>query len=190
VKVLVIYTTKFVSRAADDVSPQHSRAVPLVTVRDLDQEPVADVHVTFLDSHHRAGTWAVVVTDRDDDDNMLVLYSPFPTSAAAAGWGERNVSNSDCTWTVAPVGRPDGKGFDVTAPRIGLDSADLVGLAEIAERAEVTTSTVHNWTKRWSDFPNPVRELASGRVWLWSEVSGFLAARRDGNSAKQGVPAP
>lgn len=174
----MIYTTEFASERIGELPPRLSRAVPLVAVRDLDQELVADIHVTFLDGHHASGTWAVVTSSRDDDDNMLVLYGPFATSKAAAGWGEQNVLGSDCAWTVAPVGRPDDKGYDKNAPRIGLDSADLVGLAEIAERMQVTSSAAHNWTKRWPDFPKPVCELASGRIWLWSEVSGFLAARQ------------
>jgi predicted DNA-binding transcriptional regulator AlpA len=55
---------------------------------------------------------------------------------------------------------------------------DLVGVAEIAERAGVTPDGVHKWRKRHSEtFPRPVVELSSGPVWDYSEVRRWIRSR-------------
>lgn len=57
-----------------------------------------------------------------------------------------------------------------------LNPPDLVGVAEIAEKASVSTSAVVNWITRHEDFPKPIVVLASGRVFLWTEVQRWLVA--------------
>ena len=58
-----------------------------------------------------------------------------------------------------------------------MDIDDLVGAAEIAELLEIADPhTVHNWRRRYSDFPEPVVKLRQGLVWAWPDVEHW--ARR------------
>lgn len=63
---------------------------------------------------------------------------------------------------------------------------DLVGIPEIADRAEVSRQNVHQWIKgeRRSATPFPQPEGTAGRaqIWLWTEVNSWLAqiAKDDG----------
>jgi hypothetical protein len=41
----------------------------------------------------------------------------------------------------------------------------LAGMTEIAEHFDVRTNVVSNWISRYPDFPEPVLDLAMGRVW-------------------------
>jgi hypothetical protein len=59
-----------------------------------------------------------------------------------------------------------------------MDSADLIGLFEIAELAEVSPSAVANWRARDLNFPKPVVELKSGPVFRTTEIRAWLARRR------------
>ncbi|WP_157884512.1 Z1 domain-containing protein [Acetobacter oryzifermentans] len=63
-------------------------------------------------------------------------------------------------------------------------SDDLVGINEIAVMAEVTTQAVANWRVRSSDFPLPIKELASGPIFRRPQISAWL--RR--NKRKLGSP--
>ncbi|GAA4106889.1 Z1 domain-containing protein [Aminobacter aganoensis] len=51
---------------------------------------------------------------------------------------------------------------------------DLVGINEIAAMAEVTTQAVANWRVRSSDFPQPLKELASGPVFRRTQIRAWL----------------
>lgn len=53
---------------------------------------------------------------------------------------------------------------------------DLVGATEIADRAQVRLDTVDKWRRRHDTFPEPVKELAAGPIWLWSEIREWLDA--------------
>jgi hypothetical protein len=55
---------------------------------------------------------------------------------------------------------------------------ELVGVAEIAERAGVTPAAVANWRVRHDDFPEPLVQLRSGGVWDWEHVARWLADRK------------
>lgn len=55
----------------------------------------------------------------------------------------------------------------------------LVGAAEIATRLGVNKSTVvHDWRKRYPDFPEPVATLTAGLVWAWPDVEKWAKATR------------
>ena len=58
------------------------------------------------------------------------------------------------------------------------EPADLVGTAEIAERAGVQVPTVHSWRARHATFPAPLVRLATGPVWDWREIAAWLAVPR------------
>lgn len=51
---------------------------------------------------------------------------------------------------------------------------DLVGVNEIAAMAGVTTQAVANWRVRSSDFPQPLKELASGPVFRRTQIRAWL----------------
>ena len=54
---------------------------------------------------------------------------------------------------------------------------DVIGVKEAAEMAGVQRSNfVRDFANR-ADFPQPVAELATGRVWLRSRVAAYLASR-------------
>jgi Z1 domain len=55
---------------------------------------------------------------------------------------------------------------------------DLIGLHEIAALAEVSSSAVANWRKRFPDFPAPVVDLKSGPVFRGSQIQAWLAKRQ------------
>lgn len=55
----------------------------------------------------------------------------------------------------------------------------LVGAAEIAERVGLAgPRIVHDWRRRYPDFPAPVAILTMGLVWAWPDVEAW--ARRTG----------
>ena len=60
---------------------------------------------------------------------------------------------------------------------------DLVGLQEIAELANVTSSAVANWRRRFPDFPAPLVELKSGPVFSRETILAWLARREDSDLA-------
>ncbi len=60
-----------------------------------------------------------------------------------------------------------------------MDVEQLVGVTEIARRLGVkAASRVHDWRRRYPDFPEPVAKLAMGLVWYWPEVEKW--ARKTG----------
>lgn len=66
--------------------------------------------------------------------------------------------------TVADVGR-----------RIDVDH--LVGAAEIAARIGVKRpQVVHDWRRRYEDFPEPVAQLEQALVWNWPDVERWAKA--------------
>lgn len=59
-----------------------------------------------------------------------------------------------------------------------LNTRELVGAQEIADRLGWDRSTVANWAARYDDFPKPVAWLHAGRIWRWSNVLAW--AKRTG----------
>jgi hypothetical protein len=58
-----------------------------------------------------------------------------------------------------------------------LRSTDLVGAAEIAERlGGLDKSAVHQWRRRYADFPQPVTQLEQALVWSWPDVERWARA--------------
>lgn len=58
-----------------------------------------------------------------------------------------------------------------------LDTEDLVGIGEIAERTGVSSAAVTNWQKRHvGDFPDPLVKLSCGPIFEWKEVLAWLVA--------------
>ncbi|MBX3512066.1 MAG: hypothetical protein KF750_00610 [Xanthobacteraceae bacterium] len=60
---------------------------------------------------------------------------------------------------------------------------DIVGINEIAEMARVTSQAVTNWRSRATDFPRPLRELASGPVFRRAQIRAWL--RRNNRKLQQ-----
>lgn len=51
---------------------------------------------------------------------------------------------------------------------------DIVGINEIAEMATVSSQAVANWRVRAPDFPQPLKDLASGPVFRRTQISAWL----------------
>ena len=52
-----------------------------------------------------------------------------------------------------------------------VDVADLVDASEIAVRLGVKRpSVVHDWRRRYPEFPLPIARLKLGYVWSWPDV--------------------
>jgi hypothetical protein len=55
-----------------------------------------------------------------------------------------------------------------------IDVNDLVGAAEIAERLGIShAQTVHNFVRRYPDFPEPITKLRQAMVWDWNDVAAW-----------------
>ena len=53
----------------------------------------------------------------------------------------------------------------------------LVGAAEIAERLGVKRpQVIHDWRKRYPDFPPPVATLKTALIWSWPDVKAWARA--------------
>lgn len=61
---------------------------------------------------------------------------------------------------------------------------EIVGLYEIALKADVTTAAVTNWTKRYDDFPKPVAEIKAGKFYDSDQVDSWLKKREKIMGAK------
>ncbi|MCU1451950.1 MAG: hypothetical protein JWN46_96 [Acidimicrobiales bacterium] len=60
-----------------------------------------------------------------------------------------------------------------------VDADLLVGTAEIAARLGFThPRLVHDWRRRYPEFPEPVVRLEAGLVWYWPDISRW--ARKTG----------
>ena len=55
-------------------------------------------------------------------------------------------------------------------------SSHLVGLTEIAAMLGVTRQRVGQLVRDYNDFPSPVADLASGRIWETSAVEAWANA--------------
>lgn len=51
---------------------------------------------------------------------------------------------------------------------------NLLGIAEIANLAEVTKQAVSNWRMRYDHFPRPIQNLQSGPVWEREKVEAWV----------------
>lgn len=56
--------------------------------------------------------------------------------------------------------------------------SDLVSVTEIAQRLGRSVGAIHQARRRHADFPAPVASLATGPVWLWSDVERWNAIPR------------
>lgn len=58
-----------------------------------------------------------------------------------------------------------------------IDAEHLVGAAEIALRLGVARpQVVHEWRRRYDDFPEPVAHLRQALVWYWPDVERWAKA--------------
>ena len=58
-----------------------------------------------------------------------------------------------------------------------VNADDLVGAAEIADRLGIAyVETIHNWRRRYADFPQPVAQLRQALIWSWPDVEAWARA--------------
>ena len=58
----------------------------------------------------------------------------------------------------------------------------LVGAHEIRDSLGVSRQRVYQLVKR-SDFPQPIAELAQGKVWLLADLEAWIGGHRAGKGA-------
>lgn len=74
-------------------------------------------------------------------------------------------------------------GHTLTAMGRRIDVDNLVGAAEITERlGAARPQVIHEWRRRYDDFPEPVAQLRQALVWNWPDVERWAKAtgRLDG----------
>jgi hypothetical protein len=75
----------------------------------------------------------------------------------------------------SPVEAPDVPTVDDMGRRIDVDH--MVGAAEIADRlGAARPQVVHEWRRRYLDFPEPVAQLRQALVWNWPDVERWAKA--------------
>ena len=56
------------------------------------------------------------------------------------------------------------------------DPTNLVGASEIAARLGTGSSVVHDWARRYPEFPDPLAKLSMGNIWWWPAVEEWARA--------------
>ena len=68
-----------------------------------------------------------------------------------------------------------------------VDVEQLVGAAEIAERLGVKRPhLIHDWRRRYPEFPDPVLTLKGTLVWLWGDVARWARDTGRAPSSRRG----
>ena len=58
-----------------------------------------------------------------------------------------------------------------------VNAENLVGAHEIAERLALSRAQlVHDWKRRYPDFPEPVARLSAGLVWDFVEIEQWVVS--------------
>ncbi len=60
-----------------------------------------------------------------------------------------------------------------------MEQSELVGIAEVAEIAQVSKQAVNNWRVRFDTFPRPIQNLQSGPVWDREKIESWIKAFRN-----------
>lgn len=72
-------------------------------------------------------------------------------------------------------------------PTLNLKSK-IIGIAEIANLAEISQPAVCNWIKRHEDFPKPLIRLQMGPVYNKHEIITWLKEyRKNGINRRKGI---
>ena len=124
------------------------------------------------------------------DEAQDSLYICFAKDGLQRGVVARSVRvNDDVTVDFGKDGRLVGldimNASTVIQPdyaKVQLDS--LVGVKEAAELVGVQKSNFVRDHANKPDFPAPVTELATGRIWLRSQIEQYLAARRSSEAKR------
>jgi uncharacterized protein len=66
---------------------------------------------------------------------------------------------------------------EARAPYETTTTSDLASVSELAARSGRSVNTIQSWRRRHADFPPPSVELAAGPIWLWRDVSAWIARR-------------
>lgn len=80
----------------------------------------------------------------------------------------------------------EGGGYEAMVEDASEPWLDLVSVTEIAQRADTTPGTVHQWRRRHADFPAALATLAVGPVWHWPDVETWLAKPRRAGRPRKG----
>jgi predicted DNA-binding transcriptional regulator AlpA len=135
----------------------------------------------------------VVIHDDRENDLCYIALSP---DALKAGAVARSVpATDDVTLDFGFDGRL--LGIDVSSasrllgPDRGVASTDqLVGVKEAASLIGVRPSNFVRDHASRGDFPSPVAELATGRVWLRSAIIAYIESRENVNRRRRNASPP
>jgi uncharacterized protein YuzE len=126
-----------------------------------------------------------IQTDHEHD----ALYVAFSERALAEGSVEKTVRvNDDIALDFDAAGKLLGVEVMNASEHLGsgvdeIDFGELVGVKEAASLLGVQRSNfVRDYADK-TDFPRPVAELATGRVWLKSQVEEYRRRRRKSRMA-------
>jgi len=125
-----------------------------------------------------------IYLDRDKDSDQL--YVSFAREPLRKGIVKKSVRlTEDIALDLGADGRLIGIDVMNASRNIGkhvfepLEIDELVGVAEAARICGVRKSNFVRDLAGQPDFPRPVAELASGRIWLRSEVEAYQNGRRE-----------
>jgi uncharacterized protein YuzE len=122
----------------------------------------------------------IIQTDKDND----ACYLGFTAASADAGSVKKTVRVSeDIALDFDAAGRLVGLDVMNASQALREDFADiqldaLIGVKEAAQLLKVQPPKLVRDHASKPDFPQPVSELASGRVWLRSQVEQYAEKRR------------
>ena len=60
-----------------------------------------------------------------------------------------------------------------------VETEDLVGVSEIADRCGVSRQAVSNWRSRFDSFPEPLVDLECGPVFYWPKVLAWVTCSEE-----------
>ncbi len=75
-----------------------------------------------------------------------------------------------------------------TFGKMGVMGSELVGVSEVGGLLGVSRQRVDQLAKAYEDFPAPVAELASGRVWRRQDIKAWLKAHPQRSPGRPKAP--
>jgi hypothetical protein len=135
--------------------------------------------------------FAVDPLDGPGDERIDRAYEVMDATVGSHG-GLTTITVTAQGWSAASAGLSAASVLSDSGFVVARSHPDLVTRSDISERADVSRQAVTNWVNgvrhRSQPFPAPVYAV-SGGVWLWGDVSAWLA-RNAGKDVADGLNYP